>query len=113
MINCDFEECTSLCKNYYICSLHTPFNQRLGELRSMIIWDYKRIHEINKGINHCKEMIYAFNHNELPEIVSEYFSERIMLEQIRSLREEKNQLVSELRELQIKEKNIMKILKRR
>jgi methionine salvage enolase-phosphatase E1 len=82
-------------------------------LRRELNWKVNRLNEINQGINHFNNMLFQFEHNNLPAFIMEHTSKEKINKKITELRLEKKETIQSIREYQIQERNILKILERR
>lgn len=112
-INCDYVNCTDKCKHYHVCPLHQPSNSSLSMLRNELNWKVGRLNEINQGISHFRNMSYQFEMGILPTEIAWHTSKEKINNKINELYLEKKELIQSIRECQLKEKNIVKILERR
>lgn len=58
-------------------------------------------------------MLFQYKQGLLPDFIAEHISINTIEHEIKKLRKEKKDILSEIKEYQIKENNISKILKRR
>lgn len=112
-INCDYNECTIKCKNYNICNLHTPSNQEYHQIRQEIKWSMNRIDEINRGINNYRNTLYQIQNNTIPKSLLPHLNTEKIQTTIKELQTEKRELIQSIGSMQIREKNIYTILRRR
>jgi|GEM_PF-6713897 adenylosuccinate lyase len=111
MINCDFERCTDKCTYYESCILHHPSHFNQLQVEEELKWNVNRLNELTRGINQYKQSLYEYD--RLPDEVQKYLSREKLQDLIRKSELEKQEVQSTIRELQIKELNIRKILQRR
>ena len=112
-IRCDYTICSNECKYFEYCNLHQPSNFSLVQVREELNWNVSYLNEINRGINHFNNMLFQFEHNQLPLFIMGHTSKEKISNKITQLRTEKKETITKIKEYQIKEKNIIKILERR
>lgn len=112
-INCNWETCNSECKYFKSCNLHQPATSQLILICNQLDWLSVHLDEINKGINHFKNMLFQFKQGLLSDFIMKHTSRNTIETKLRELNDEKLRTISEIREYQIKEKNMRKILNRR
>lgn len=112
MIRCDYVKCEN-CNVFDVCNLHQTTTSQLTMIRKELNWKVNRLKEINQGISHFKTMLLQFKRKELPDFIMQHTSETLIAESLNLLYSEKQTLQAEIKENQIMEKNIIKILKRR
>lgn len=110
-IKCDWEVCSNKCMYYSSCILHQPAHSNLIKVEEELYWNVNRLNELSRGINQYKQEL--FQYNDLPESIKKYVSRESLQELIHQAEEEKLKVQSTIRELQIKELNMRKILQRR
>lgn len=113
MIRCDFETCTMECKYYRSCNLHQPITSQLLYVRKELNWLSNHLREVNEGINHFNTMLIQYERGNLSEFIVDHISRNTIENLLSDLHSEKRETISQIREYQIKENNMVKILNRR
>lgn len=110
-IRCDWEKCSNKCRYYSSCILHHPTHSNILRVEEELSWNVNRLNELSRGINQYKQEL--FQYDDLPKMVREHLAKETLQELIHNAEEEKETVQSRIRELQIKELNMRKILQRR
>ena len=111
-INCNYVKCEN-CNVYDKCNLHKIANFQLLNTRQQLNWSISRFNEIVEGINHFNSTLIQYNQGELSDFVMKHISKHTIQQRLSSLHSEKTELLLEIKRLQTKEKNIIKIINRR
>lgn len=110
MIKCDFEKCSANCRYYNSCILHQTSHFNQLRIEDNLKWNVNRLNELTTGINRYKQSLNQYY--ELPKTVRKHIQRDEFKELIKKAETEKKEIQQEIRELQIKELNIRKILER-
>lgn len=110
-INCNFVKCEN-CDVFDVCNLHQKTSFEALKIRQQINWNVKRLNEIHNEINHFNTTLVQYKRMELSPFIMEYLNIDDIQEILENLHHERTTLRSQIRKLQIKEKNIIKILNR-
>lgn len=110
-IKCDWEECTLKCKYYSVCPLRRAYSPQLSQLSKEREWYIKKLNQLNGGINEYSNAIKDYD--ALPDIIKKRISLNELHEILEQMKIEKKEILVEIKKIQVKESNIMKILNRR
>ena len=113
-INCNYssyEDCIR-CKSFAMCPLIEPSNENLENIRKEIQFKLFRIDLLNSAVVTMKQNIKSMEQGLLSDKIMKCISIDECENMIESYKSEKQLLISEVRDLRKREKNILKVLKR-